>query len=381
VTIGTQAVSPGPEVATATLTLEGPAGQTQQVIPGQTVDLPPGPYRLIGRSPGHFTEYDDCEVRTSGGRCVAYLNPVRAYHLQSPPFGAFSVNPFFQSMVLTDLWLRSHLLADTQAGVTFANRSPRNELGLRNLFTNTELDIMNEGLELAVGVPQVNIGQFQLNLGLIGLIAASQARLKTTSPVNNRVFNREIDGDGLAYGGGAEAVLAWGNFPLALRLAYSLLNGEADGDLDNPSEIDDTFFGFNIDDTEVDLSWTTYRLRADLLWLMTYNLAWYVGMSFMETSASVETRSTGTVGAVATERLVRQRYTSQNEMFHAGLQWLLGPRFGVLAPLGGRVEVGFGTCGCYEVFAKVGWLFGAYGSWSPIPSSSRLDSFNRPRVE
>jgi hypothetical protein len=68
-------------------------------------------------------------------------------------------------------------------------------------------------------------------------------------------------------------------------------------------------------------------------------------------------------------------------MFHAGLQWLLGPRFGVLAPLGGRVEVGFGTCGCYEVFAKVGWLFGAYGSWSPIPSSSRLDSFNRPRVE
>ena len=377
VTIGTRDVSPGPQVAETTLILEEPSGQTRQVTSGQTVDVPPGRYWLMSRSPHHFRGYDRCDVNGAGGRCDAYLNPVRAYHLQSPPFGAFSVNPFFQTMTLTELALRSHLLADTQGGATFAARSPRDEIGQRNLLTDTDLQVMTEGLELSAGLPQINIGMFQANMGINGTIGASQVRLTTTSHVNNRALNREVDGTGFAGGVGGELVLAYGNAPLALRLGYGWTSGEADGDLENPSGIDDEFFGFNILDSEAEFSWTMHRLRADLMWLLLENLALYIGASFTETSASVETRSTGTVGGVPTERVVRQRYNAENEMFHAGVQGFLGPAFGPMAPLGGRVEVGFGTCGCYEVFAKVGWLFGAYGSWSPIPLSTRLDSFNR----
>ena len=360
--IGTDAVPTG------TIKLTSESGQEIVVQPGEKKDLPPGTYKVDSRFTGFWGHQGTCVIPSSGGTCEVPANPVRPYQVQTPPWGGFLFAPFFETVYNSNLPLASFRQKDVVGGGgagIFTNQFSRQQIGERNAQTDNQMTTIFGGMEIAVGLPQYNRNSLQINSAVQLLLGGADISVDTHSHSDNRALNRKVSADGVGFGIGGEVVAASTVLPIGARVGGSVAGGSVDGSLNHPSATDDGgALSAATSKADVEGSWTRYTARFDVLFPFWRKVSPYGGITYRYTDTSLETTLTGNASGTPAQRFNKYRFIGDQLIPHVGAEFSL---FSMddWPPLGGRFEVGYGPCGCYEAFFKIGVMLGGNGSWTP----------------
>jgi hypothetical protein len=242
-------------------------------------------------------------------------------------------------------------LTDDTSGGKFVVDFPKELLHDLNRESEFELDLNVAGIDVAFGLPRLDVGALTINPGLAAFLGGAHAKLDQDTSIPE--LRTKLSGSGIAYGGGLELGVSFrkGRVPdwledFYFRIGYHFEAGNVDLERD-PEDSGLVGAGATaVRSEDGSLDWWKHRAYAHFGYsVWNDRLFPYFGVQWLNTSVDVETKNRVDVpGIGSVRRIIQQEFCDEEWQGVAGLD---ARPFGVispaLAPLYLRTEFTFGA--------------------------------------
>jgi hypothetical protein len=330
----------------------GATGQTDAT--GRVrLEAPPGRHDVTITSDDTVTKKATVEVAPGRDADVTVaVDRLYGWMAQTPPWGSLAVGPQYRGTWLHDMHLSKFRLTDITPGATFVADFPRDVLGDINRESEFELDMNVGGIDLAFGLPRLDLGPVTLHPALAAFLGGAHVKLDQDIP--DPTLQTRLSGSGIAYGGGLELGFSFRNDSgvpewledFYFRIGYHFEGGDVDLERTPRDSGLVGALGATVHSEDGSLDWWKHRVYAHAGYsLWNDRLFPYLGVQWLNTSVDLETKNRVTVpGIGSVRRIIEQEFCDEEWQGVAGLD---ARPFGVispaLAPLYLRTEFTFGA--------------------------------------